>query len=406
MNQRSVTFERQLFLYALCCLLLHSLGCDAQRSQQAPTIRDVENRASPNPSILEIRVVDEAGHPIEGAEVGTTRFFGDMLLRDTGWEYFKGPVVSNADGIATFQEPRKAFNREVINAFSQDKELVGVASVDAGQENNPLTVTLHPACHVRGQFICPELEKRGLKLSGTGLSVFLQGRYVIERWDKEPHFEFVLPVGDYQLECMSLVGTHRISLALSVPADTRDLTLDPIQLTLTNLKRLELDHAKAPELKGIVGWKNSEALTLADLRGNIVLLDFWGYWCPSCISKMRQLFELHDRFSERGLVIIGIHIDAGDDISTVRKLDEKVKPYRESHWNGRDIPFPVAMVRKDKTSFGVKNAGSATCEVAASYGITHYPTLVLIDEQGNVVGEFDIKLESEVKRLATMLDAL
>lgn len=358
---------------------------------------------SSNPKAFIVRVVDEQGRPVDGVEVGAGHCFGDMLLRDTGWIYEVGPVTSDANGVAHFAEDSEMPSSFSIYARHKGRQLVGVGNVDAGKQPETLTITMKRACHIRGSFVCPELETRGRKLTGTGVSIFLDGRYVIERWDKEPSFEFVLPAGEYQLKGNSLAGTYRIAQALTVPANETMLTLDPIRLPLTKLKLMELDNVAAPELTGIVAWKNSEPLRLADLRGKVVLLDFWGYWCLSCINKIPQLSKLHDQFHERGLVIIGIHVDVGDEIDTVAKLDEKLKTFRESKWNGRDIPFPVAMVPQNKISYGPNTTVSARSEVAANYGIQSYPTKVLIDQDGNVAGRFNFNKASDVKRLENML---
>ena len=63
----------------------------------------------------------------------------------------------------------------------------------------------------------------------------------------------------------------------------------------------------APELRGLDGWINSEPLTLAELRGQVVLIDFWTYTCVNCIRTFPYLKEWHDKYADDGLVIIGVH---------------------------------------------------------------------------------------------------
>ncbi|MFQ5934129.1 MAG: redoxin family protein, partial [Dehalococcoidia bacterium] len=63
----------------------------------------------------------------------------------------------------------------------------------------------------------------------------------------------------------------------------------------------------APELMGITGWLNSEPLALEELRGQVVLIDFWTYTCVNCIRTFPYLKEWHDKYSDNGLVIIGVH---------------------------------------------------------------------------------------------------
>ena len=63
----------------------------------------------------------------------------------------------------------------------------------------------------------------------------------------------------------------------------------------------------APEITGILGWINSDPLRLEDLRGKVVLIDFWTYTCVNCIRTFPYLREWHDKYADDGLVIIGVH---------------------------------------------------------------------------------------------------
>ena len=63
----------------------------------------------------------------------------------------------------------------------------------------------------------------------------------------------------------------------------------------------------APEFQGTQEWINSEPLTMDALRGNVVLIDFWTYTCVNCIRTLPFLREWHDRYSDEGLVIVGVH---------------------------------------------------------------------------------------------------
>ena len=61
------------------------------------------------------------------------------------------------------------------------------------------------------------------------------------------------------------------------------------------------------ELQGIVGWINSDPLTLVGLKGKVVLLDFWTYTCVNCIRTLPFLREWHRKYRDLGLVILGVH---------------------------------------------------------------------------------------------------
>ncbi|MDH3225857.1 MAG: cytochrome c biogenesis protein DipZ [Thermoleophilia bacterium] len=63
----------------------------------------------------------------------------------------------------------------------------------------------------------------------------------------------------------------------------------------------------APELRGISAWFNSEPLQLAELRGKVVLVDFWTYSCINCVRTLPHLRAWDREYRDDGLVIVGVH---------------------------------------------------------------------------------------------------
>jgi thiol-disulfide isomerase/thioredoxin len=65
--------------------------------------------------------------------------------------------------------------------------------------------------------------------------------------------------------------------------------------------------AKAPEFQAIANWINSRPLTMEELQGRVVLIDFWTYTCVNCIRTMPYLKDWHAKYASHGLVIVGVH---------------------------------------------------------------------------------------------------
>ena len=63
----------------------------------------------------------------------------------------------------------------------------------------------------------------------------------------------------------------------------------------------------AADFQGISNWINSEPLALEELRGKVVLVDFWTYTCVNCIRTLPYLKEWHEKYADKGLVIVGVH---------------------------------------------------------------------------------------------------
>ena len=91
---------------------------------------------------------------------------------------------------------------------------------------------------------------------------------------------------------------------------------------------------QAPDLAGIDSWINSEPLTLAGLRGRVVLIDFWTYTCVNCIRTFPYLRDWNEKYAPVGLVIVGVHTPEFE----FEKSREHVATAVESF----EIRYPVA----------------------------------------------------------------
>ena len=90
----------------------------------------------------------------------------------------------------------------------------------------------------------------------------------------------------------------------------------------------------APELQDISGWINSEPLSLEDLRGKVVLIDFWTYTCVNCIRTMPYLKQWYEKYANKGLVIIGVHTPEFDFEKNRKNVEEAIAKF--------GLRYPVA----------------------------------------------------------------
>ena len=130
----------------------------------------------------------------------------------------------------------------------------------------------------------------------------------------------------------------------------------------------------APEIKGIEAWINTRPLTIQNLRGKVVLVDFWTYSCVNCLRTLPYLKDWHQKYHDKGLVIIGIH---APEFEFEKKLSNVQTAVQR---NG--ILYPVGLDNKLVTWQNFSN----------SYWPAHY----LINQQGQVVythfgeGDYDV----------------
>lgn len=120
----------------------------------------------------------------------------------------------------------------------------------------------------------------------------------------------------------------------------------------------------APDLIGGTDWLNTDKpITLADLRGRIVLLDFWTLCCINCIHTLPDLAKLEARYPGV-LVVIGVHSPKFENEKKTASILKAVLRY--------DIKHPVY--------------NDADRKIWRTYGVDWWPTLVLIDPDGRVRG--------------------
>ncbi|HEV2881822.1 MAG TPA: TlpA disulfide reductase family protein [Pyrinomonadaceae bacterium] len=124
----------------------------------------------------------------------------------------------------------------------------------------------------------------------------------------------------------------------------------------------------APEIN-IAEWIDHQPVKLADLRGRVVLLDFWATWCAPCRITMPKLKTLHERFKKDGLTVIGLTQFFGRDGRTVLTPQEELEHLR-SYKKELKLPYAFAVAADEDND--------------ERYGVHSIPTAFLLDRRGRV----------------------
>src|SRR3990172_3211337 len=117
----------------------------------------------------------------------------------------------------------------------------------------------------------------------------------------------------------------------------------------------------APELANDT-WLNSAPLRLADLKGKVVMVEFWTFGCSNCRNVEPYVKQWHEKYAPQGLVVIGVH---APEFSHERDINN-VKRYVQEH----DIRYPIAI-----------DNDFATWK---KYNNRYWPAMYLIDKQGQI----------------------
>src|SRR5262245_11117273 len=124
------------------------------------------------------------------------------------------------------------------------------------------------------------------------------------------------------------------------------------------------DRPTAPELDGGIAWLNTAGpIKLADLKGKVVLLDFWTLCCINCIHTLPDLAKLEKKYPNE-LVVIGVHSAKFDNEKETKSIRQAILRYEIAH--------PVV--------------NDAEHKIWNRYQVSSWPTIALIDPEGKFVG--------------------
>lgn len=142
------------------------------------------------------------------------------------------------------------------------------------------------------------------------------------------------------------------------------------------------NYGPAPDFTKISHWLNSNPLTIASLRGKIVLVDFWAYSCINCIRTLPYVTKLYDTYKDKGLVVVGVHTPEFAFEKETPNVSDAIKRFK--------INYPVAQDNDYSTW--------------QAYNNQYWPAEYLIDQSGQIVythfgeGNYD-RTEQAVEQL-------
>ncbi len=109
---------------------------------------------------------------------------------------------------------------------------------------------------------------------------------------------------------------------------------------------------------------DGEVLRLSGLKGSVVVVNFWGSWCPPCRWEMPSFEEMWREYRDQDVVFIGIAVPP-DNVEDARDFAEQI-----------GVTYPLAL--------------DATGEILIDFGVTEFPTTFIFDRDGNEARKFHV----------------
>ena len=123
------------------------------------------------------------------------------------------------------------------------------------------------------------------------------------------------------------------------------------------------DARPAPEFQNIDTWLNSQPLKLQDLRGKVVLVDFWTYTCINCLNHLPYVKDWNEKYKDQGLVVVGVHTPEFAYEKSTKNVKDAVERLQIRHAVAQD------------NGYGTWKA----------FNNQYWPAVYLIDKQGKIV---------------------
>lgn len=168
----------------------------------------------------------------------------------------------------------------------------------------------------------------------------------------------LLVISGYDKRLQTYVSTH-------TPFNFDKLSAQflPSTFTKTDGKLFNVEPYQAPEFTGLTNWINSKPLSLEDLKGKVVLVDFWTYSCINCIRNNPYLERWYNEYKDDGLVVVGVHAPEFAFEKNPKNVLKAVKDQK--------ITYPVALDNDFATWSAFQNQS--------------WPASYLVNPEGQVV---------------------
>ena len=172
-----------------------------------------------------------------------------------------------------------------------------------------------------------------------------------------------------------------VSTGCRPAAEPISISEQPISRNRMPRTNLPMPPTKPVEQMGWELYETKKEQKLSDLKGKVVLLDFWATYCPPCIKAIPHLKELQAKYGERGFQVIGLHVGGDEDKPRVPTFVERLS-----------IDYPLAYPEDQLTNALLGNDN-------------RIPQTLIFDREGKLVKQFVSYDENVKKEIGAAIEA-
>jgi cytochrome c biogenesis protein CcdA/thiol-disulfide isomerase/thioredoxin len=191
-----------------------------------------------------------------------------------------------------------------------------------------------------------------------GLIMIIAALLIYTNYDKVIQVKILNAFPTYGNIFNNIEHNERVTKELSALRGEEEVVA--VERTSTNNKLPDL--GPAAEFTGIKQWLNSSALTMAQLKGKVVLVDFWTYSCINCVRTLPYVTGWYEKYKDKNFIIIGVHTPEFAFEKETKNVEKAIKQF--------GIHYPVAQDNDFATWKAYKNR--------------YWPAEYLIDAQGHI----------------------